>query len=69
MPLIFPNERKESRQLRNLTVWLFILVIIQIIYGAFVAGLDAGLGFNSWPKMNGEWVPKAVYALDPLLAK
>jgi cytochrome c oxidase assembly protein subunit 15 len=45
---------------------LFILVIIQIIYGAFVAGLNAGIGFNSWPKMNGEWIPEAVYSLDPL---
>ncbi len=66
LPLILTKKRRGNIQLRNLTAWLFILVLIQIVYGAFVAGLNGGLGFNSWPKMNGEWIPKAVYALDPL---
>jgi len=42
------------------------MLLIQIIYGAFVAGLNAGIGFNTWPKMNGEWIPQAVYYLEPL---
>ena len=43
---------------------LFILVIIQIIYGAFVAGLKAGRIYNTWPKMDGQWIPESVF-LDP----
>ena len=66
LPLIYPEKRDGDNKLLKLTSWLFILVIIQIIYGAFVAGLNAGIGFNSWPKMNGEWIPEAVYSLDPL---
>ena len=42
----------------NSILILAVLVLIQIIYGAFVAGLNAGIGFNTWPKMNGEWVRK-----------
>ncbi|MGB0166485.1 MAG: COX15/CtaA family protein [Luteibaculum sp.] len=31
---------------------------LQIIYGAFVAGMDAGLMYNTWPLMNGSFVPE-----------
>ena len=33
------------------------LVLIQIALGAFVAGMDAGLAYNTWPLMDGAWVP------------
>jgi len=66
LPLIFPEKRKGNTTLYKRAFLLFVLVVIQIIYGAFVAGLNAGIGFNSWPKMNGEWVPQAVYSLEPL---
>ncbi len=36
---------------------LIALLVIQIIYGAFVAGLKAGLFYTTWPKMGREWVP------------
>ena len=35
----------------------FALLILQIIYGAFVAGLKAGLYYNTWPMMGGVWIP------------
>jgi heme a synthase len=42
----------------------FVLVF-QLIWGAFVAGLDAGYAFNSWPKMGEHWVAPAVWELRP----
>jgi cytochrome c oxidase assembly protein subunit 15 len=41
------------------------LLGIQIVYGAFVAGLDAGIGYNTFPTMNGQWVPKSFFFLNP----
>ena len=38
----------------------FIIVIIQIILGALLAGLNGGLLFNSWPDMNGNFFPDDV---------
>lgn len=35
------------------------LLFVQIIYGAFVAGLKAGLIYNTFPKMGSEWIPKS----------
>ena len=66
LPLIFSDKIKGDKKMFNSILILGVLVLIQIIYGAFVAGLNAGIGFNTWPKMNGEWVPQAVYALSPL---
>jgi cytochrome c oxidase assembly protein subunit 15 len=38
------------------------VLIIQIIYGAFVAGLDAGFIHNHWPMMNeGKFMHETVY--------
>ena len=41
---------------------LFILklIVIQIILGAFLSGLDGGLIYNSWPDMNGSFFPNDV---------
>ena len=33
--------------------------------GAFVAGLDAGLTYNSWPKMADKWIPDDLLAISP----
>jgi len=66
LPLIFTDNNTGNFKLFRLNFILFILVIIQIVYGAFVAGLDAGKGFNTWPKMGEQWVADAVYQLEPL---
>lgn len=45
---------------------LLLLVLVQIAAGAFVAGLDAGLAYNTWPLMDGAWVPAGLDRLQPL---
>lgn len=37
------------------------------ILGAFVAGLDAGLVYNSFPKMGDHWVPDDILSFSPTL--
>ena len=44
---------------------LLALTGLQIIYGAFVAGLRAGFAYNTFPTMNGMWVPAQMFILDP----
>lgn len=43
------------------------LLYIQVLWGAFVAGLKAGLVFNTWPLMNGNLFPPDLFALSPWL--
>lgn len=42
------------------------LLILQIVWGAFTAGLDAGRIYNTWPLMNGEFMPENVRAFGDL---
>jgi len=39
---------------------LLILIFLQIIMGAFVSGLDAGMIYQTWPKMGTSYIPADV---------
>lgn len=43
-----------------------LLLATTICYGAFVAGLDAGLVYNSFPLMNGHFFPEDGLFLNPM---
>ena len=47
------------RRLQRTALGLAILVLVQIYLGALVAGLDAGLVFNTWPSIDGALIPSA----------
>lgn len=44
------------------------LLAAQVVWGAFVAGLDAGLIFTTFPLMGGALVPPTWLALEPALS-
>ena len=44
---------------------LTTLVLLQIAAGGFVAGLDAGQGYQTWPKMESQWIPNGLFAMLP----
>lgn len=48
-----------------LALGLVILILVQIAAGGLVAGLDAGQGYNTWPKMDGEWLPSGLLIIAP----
>ncbi len=45
---------------------LLILVVIQIVYGAFTSGLHAGQVYPTWPKMGENWIAPEVTAISPI---
>ena len=47
---------------------LIVLLFVQIIYGAFTAGLRAGSMFNTFPLMGSGLVPPGIFGLQPFLA-
>jgi cytochrome c oxidase assembly protein subunit 15 len=44
---------------------IVLLVLVQIVLGAFVAGLKAGAGYNTWPLMDGRFIPNGLGAMQP----
>jgi cytochrome c oxidase assembly protein subunit 15 len=64
----YGQEEREVTSNRKWAVWIGSAVFIQIIYGAFVAGLRAGWIHNTWPLMDGSIISPAVTALEPLIS-
>ena len=52
LDIIYPSKNEVILPLRKLARIALVFLIIQIIYGGFVAGLNAGLIHNHWPLMS-----------------
>ncbi|MFI1743501.1 COX15/CtaA family protein [Thalassobellus sediminis] len=62
LDLMFPNKREIDIKFRNFIRISLAVLLLQIIYGAFVAGLDAGFIHNHWPIMSeGKFIHPTVY--------
>ena len=57
------KKNKDKISISFLSIFLFFL-ILQIILGAFLAGLDGGLIYNTWPDMNGKFIPTDINKID-----
>ncbi|MCQ0986288.1 COX15/CtaA family protein [Jiella marina] len=44
---------------------IMVLALVQIYLGGLVAGLNAGLTFNTWPLMDGTLVPGGLLVMEP----
>lgn len=70
LDLMFPNRKPINRSFRNLIRFGLAVLLLQIVYGAFVAGLDAGFIHNHWPMMSeGKFMHETVYSEQPSLLK
>lgn len=75
LKLIYPKESVAPNtgfKLKGLSVIFFVLLILQIVYGAFTAGyvegdaakIRPGKIFNTWPKMGDQWIAEQVTMKD-----
>ena len=48
----------QDKLMHRLSIGMLVLVGVQILYGAFVAGLKAGLMYSTFPKMGYQWIPE-----------
>lgn len=63
--LLENSQLVVSPALKKFSVVLFLLIIVQLIFGAFMAGLKAANFAPTWPTINGEWLPSTILN-DPL---
>lgn len=62
LDLIYPEKKKIEKSLRTIARVALVLLLLQIIYGGFVAGLNAGLIHNHWPLMSdGQFIHDSVF--------
>lgn len=64
-----PSETAKLKYVKDIRILGIVLIhclIFNIITGAFVAGIDAGKVYNTWPLMNGQVVPPGLTEKKPL---
>lgn len=61
----FIIHKAASPDYRLLLKILILLAFIQIVYGAFVAGMKAGYAYNTFPKMGNDWFPDGLFMIEP----
>ncbi len=60
--------RTKIAAAKALRPWVFLLaglIFVQVLLGALMSGLHAGLAFDTWPTYAGRWVPPGLYSLSP----
>ena len=63
LDLWYPLKKEINKNIRNLIRVAMAILLVQIIWGAFVAGLDAGWIHNQWPLMNeGKLIHETVFS-------
>ena len=59
------DELERNKTKTSIPLAFLFFLVLQIIYGAFVAGLDAGLTHNTFPKMGRSWIPQGLFEFSP----
>lgn len=61
-------SRNISRGFKLYSLFIPVIILIQVVFGAFVAGLDAGLVYNTFPLMDGKIIPDEIFMMTPWYA-
>ena len=61
----FRYHDSRVRNLLRFSTGISLLVFVMVLSGGFVAGIRAGLAYNTFPLMNGHIVPPEIFMLDP----
>jgi cytochrome c oxidase assembly protein subunit 15 len=62
--LLNPSTR-TMRGARGASIAFMALVFVMALSGALVAGIRAGYAYNTFPLMDGKWIPPEVLLIDP----
>jgi len=65
--LVKDDQLVQHRQLHNKNLLLIAVLIVQLLYGALMAGHKAANVAATWPKINGEWFPSSLFSHEPFL--
>ena len=68
LDLIVPkNDLMRSPGIRSFTGWLLIMTLIQLVFGALMAGHKAATAAPTWPDINGSFLPASAFSDVPWL--
>ncbi|WP_262691709.1 COX15/CtaA family protein [Kordiimonas aestuarii] len=65
LSLLNPAPERSTKKIKRLSHIAALVLVLQIVMGALVAGLKAGHIFNTWPLMGDTFVPEGLLAMEP----
>jgi cytochrome c oxidase assembly protein subunit 15 len=65
LDLVGVKRTQVPGRVQQVAVSILLLLALQLLLGAFTAGLDAGHGFNTYPLMHGQWLADAAAMMEP----
>ncbi len=60
-----PHNPEALKGIRRFSIGLSWLIFIMVLSGGLVAGIRAGLAYNTFPLMNGHFIPPEIFMLEP----
>ena len=69
LKLLFPaatlHEDNRVHSLYRFSQAIIGLIFLMVLSGGFVAGIRAGLAYNTFPLMNGYFIPPEIFTMEP----
>jgi cytochrome c oxidase assembly protein subunit 15 len=66
--LLLPVTRvRDVKWIRGFSIGLLVLIFLQLLYGALMAGNKAAAVAPGWPTINGDWIPARMFSQSPML--
>jgi cytochrome c oxidase assembly protein subunit 15 len=65
LDLLIPRRESSPSRFGGAALALVAVVFLMALTGGFVAGIRAGKAYNTFPLMNGHWVPPEILMLEP----
>ena len=69
LDLLYPRRLQGGgaalRGARRLSWWVSGAVVWMVLTGGLVAGIRAGKAYNTFPLMNGHWIPPEILMIEP----
>ncbi|MFM1816241.1 MAG: hypothetical protein RLZ98_2936 [Pseudomonadota bacterium] len=62
---ILDLEQRVAPRIQSWAAVIVGVILLQVVLGAFVAGTKAGLSYNTWPLMDGAFVPDGMWSMSP----
>ncbi len=64
--LVSGKQIMFNDRLRKWNLFILMIVIVQLLYGALMAGHKAANIAPTWPSINGKWIPDHLFIAKPI---
>jgi cytochrome c oxidase assembly protein subunit 15 len=65
LDLLIRERGLASDPMRSRATGMIAIIFLMVLSGALVAGIRAGFAYNTWPLMNGKFVPDEILLIEP----